>query len=92
MKVIDFIETHNTWNLDEHDNKALERNVNIDLFDSLQNACRDLINIIEDDAAFCDAEWNFMHYWFDKKGFTENDYRYAEACGYERDQFIKEAI
>lgn len=87
MKVKDFTESRNLNNLCENDTENLERNVNIDLFYDLRNACSDYINIIIDDNVFSSAEWNFMHYWYSQKGFTEEDWQYVEACGYERDQF-----
>lgn len=87
MIVKDFIEETSLEGLGENDLRNINRIVNIDLFDTLRFACGDLINVIEDDAAFNDAEWNFMHYWYKEKGFTEEDWKYVEACGYEYDQF-----
>lgn len=58
----------------------------------LSAACAEWINPINDDKIFCDVEWNFIQFWFQERGFTENDYRFIETLGYERDQFRKEVI
>lgn len=93
MKVLDFLEHNPTvYNLSQSDITKILKEVNLEEYCLLSTACSCWINPIEDDRAFCDAEWNFMQYWFHNKGFTENDYRYVEACGYERDQFRKEVI
>ena len=88
MKVIDFAEQKvNKDELDAIQITILENRVNIDLYPNLRTACQDLINVITDDQIFSEVEWNFMHYWYKEKGFTEDDWTYVEACGYEPDQF-----
>lgn len=91
MKVIDFAEHKiNKNDLTCVQLLILEHEVNIDLYSELRFACQDLINIIDDDQIFSEVEWNFMQYWYKERGFTENDWYYVEACGYEREQFEEE--
>ena len=93
MKVIEFLEHDKThYYISENDMARLLKDIVLDKHWLLSAACAEWVNPIENDQIFCDVEWNFCQYWFDKKGFTENDYRYIESCGYERDQFRKEAI
>ena len=78
------------YRLNGYDTKHLKRIVNIDLYADLKQACSDLVNEIIDDELFTDVEWNFMHYWYDERGFTEDEWRYVRACGYEPYQFKRE--
>ena len=93
IKVIDFVEGKVTENdVSENDWWALNQKVDVYLYDDLQNCCRDLVNIIDDDGIFCDVEWNLMHEYFGVKGFTKDDWEYVESCGYAMDQFIREEM
>lgn len=91
MKVKEFAEIPewklNKLYLEDHDLELIEKEVDIDSYDSLQSACKELVYAIEDDELFCGIEWNFMQNWLKEKGFTEDDWSYVEACGYEYDQF-----
>lgn len=91
MKVISFLE-HNNYTISEEDMICLLKEIDLNKYTLLSTACCEWVKPIHDDQIFCDVEWNFCQYWFSHKGFTENDYRYIEAIGYERDQFRKEAI
>lgn len=71
----------------EHDELCLSRIVNLDLYETLQQANEDLAMPIEDDDLFCDVEWNLFHQYRDEKGFTDKDWKYVLACGYEYEQF-----
>lgn len=86
--VIDFAEHRVTKNdVSDADWEQLQHTVNFDYYDSLQQMAQDLVNVIEDDTIWSEIEWNIFHAWYDEKGFTEDDWDYVEACGYERDQF-----
>lgn len=92
MKVKDFLEKKiNEYRLSDDDLISIDKKIDMGKHWLLSAACAEWINVISDDQAFCDAEWNFMQYWRDKKGLSENDLRYIEACGYDRDQFEKGA-
>lgn len=87
-KVIDFAEHKVTKDdVSDADWEQLQRTVNFDYYDSLQQMAQDLVNVIEDDQVWSEVEWNILHAWYDEKGFTDDDWDYVEACGYERDQF-----
>ena len=89
-KLIDYVEEVHTRHLEDYDKKLLKKTVNFDLYDSLQDMARDNCNLIEDDAAFCDAEWNLFKAWYNEKGFTDDDWSYVLTAGYEEDQFGSE--
>ena len=84
MTAYEFIEAYHT---DLDDSPLLEREFNPDDYDSLQSCAEENIGCIPNDQQFCDAEWNFFHWWRDNKGFTTEDWEYIEACGYEDEQF-----
>lgn len=87
-KVIDFTEhTVTKDDVSDADWDQLQHTVNFDYYDSLQQMAQDLVNVIEDDQVWSEVEWNIFHAWYDEKGFTDDDWDYVEACGYERDQF-----
>ena len=65
-------------------------NINIDLYNSLRDCAADTVNRIEDDAEFCEAEFDLFREWYSEKGFTKEDESYVEACGYDLDQFYEE--
>ena len=89
MKVFEFLEhDYTVYNLNSQDMSRIFMDIDMDKHWLLSAACAEWINPIEDDQAFCDAEWNFMQYWYKKNGFSVNDWRYVRACGYEQDQFI----
>lgn len=93
MRLIEFLEHNKThYVINMNDMIFLLKEVDLDKYTLLSTACAEWISPLENDHIFCDVEWNFMQYWFHKKGFTENDFKYIESCGYERDQFVKEAI
>lgn len=62
-------------------------NVDINLYDSLRTCAGDTVNTIEDDAKFCEAEFDLFREWYREKGFTDDDWDYVLACGYDTDQF-----
>lgn len=64
-------------------------NINIDLYNSLRDCAVDTVNRIEDDAEFCEAEFDLFREWYSEKGFTKEDEGYVEACGYDLDQFYE---
>lgn len=66
--------------------------INIDLYSTLQNCARDTVNLIDDDEEFCEAEYELFKEWYEEKGYTDDDWLYVEACGYERDQFEKSEV
>ena len=86
-KLIDYIEPVHLYNFACHAMSELNKTIDFDLYDSLQDMARDTCNLIEDDAMFCDAEWNLFQEWYDEKGFTDEDWKYVDACGYCEDQF-----
>ena len=57
------------------------------LYDALEDCARDTVRTIEDDEEFCIAEWDLFRDWYDERGFTEDDWEYVEACGYNRYYF-----
>ena len=65
-------------------------NIDMYLYDSLYDCANDTVNNIEDDADFCEAEYDLFWDWYDEKGFSEEDRKYVASCGYDVDQFIKE--
>lgn len=71
----------------ENDYHQLMKQVNLDHYNSLQHACRDLVNVIEDDQLFSEIEYNLMHDWYSRFGFTDDDARYVKSCGYDVEQF-----
>lgn len=84
MKVIDYMEgAVKETDVSEHDWWALQRDVDLDCYDNLRQACQDLVNIIEDDRVFSYVEWNIMREWYNTKGFSTEDEKYFIACGYE---------
>lgn len=62
-------------------------NVDINLYDSLRTCAGDTVNTIEDDAKFCETEFDLFREWYREKGFTDDDWDYVLACGYDTDQF-----
>ena len=90
MKLLYFVEGKKI--ISEEDMICLLKDVKLNKYNLLSTACSEWVKPIQNDEVFCEVEWNFMQYWFHNKGFTENDYRYIEACGYERDQFTEEII
>ena len=53
-------------------------NINIDLYNSLRDCATDTVNRIEDDAEFCEAEFDLFREWYSEKGFTKEDESYVE--------------
>lgn len=90
MKLKDYAERRWFDDLNDHYRWLLKREINIDLYPDLQTMARDTCNLIADDQLFCECEWNLFKEWYRIKGFTEDDWLYVEACGYERDQFETE--
>lgn len=90
MKLGDYAETKWFDDLCDNDRELLAKEINLDLYFDLQNMARDTCNLLVDDQIFCKVEWNLFKKWYTDKGFTEDDWQYVEACGYERDQFENE--
>lgn len=86
-KLKDFAETSYLNRLSDHDVQLLEREVNFNLYHNMEQMARDQCNLLEDDQVFSECEWNLFHLWYKQYGFTEDDWKYVEACGYEYDQF-----
>ena len=84
MRIIDYVETQHQ---DRDDSPILEEEIDFDKYQDLRSCAEATIGRIHDDQQFCDAEWNMFHHWRDEKGFTEDDWKYIEACGYEKNQF-----
>ena len=86
-KLKDFAETKNFSRLSDHDRWLLEREVNFNLYHNMEQMARDQCNLLEDDQVFCECEWNLFHLWYGQYGFTEDDWEYVKACGYDECQF-----
>ena len=89
-KLKDYAEGKWFDNLSEHDQKLLEMNIDFDCYNGLRQMAGESCNRLEDDRTFCDCEWNLFKQWYMERGFTEDEWQYVEACGYERGQFGNE--
>lgn len=87
LKDFTFAETSIFHRLEDHDKRLLEREVNFNCYHDLQQMARDQCNLLVDDEIFSECEWNLFHAWYEQYGFTEDDWEYVKACGYEEDQF-----
>lgn len=65
-------------------------NIDIDRYASLKECAADTVNRIQDDAEFCEAEFDLFREWYSEKRFTDEDWNYVLGCGYEVDQFQDE--
>ncbi len=86
VKVKDLLErtTVSTYKSNE-----LDMEINLDAYSSLRECCKDIINKLSEDTVFAEAEYNLMGIWKSYKNFTEDDYKYAAACGYEGNWFME---
>ena len=66
-------------------------NETIDLYDyeSLRDCVMALGNLVEEDGAYCDAEYNICGIWRKERDFTDEDAEYAASLGYEECWFME---
>lgn len=88
-KLIEFTESQITKaEVSENDWKKLQQKADFDNYTSLRQIADEMISQIEDDDIFAEIEWNLFQTWFNKRGFTNEDWRYVLSCGYTRNQFV----
>ncbi len=90
MKVSELLEQSiSHYRLSDSDKALLAKEIDMNKHWLMSAACSEWIRPIQNDKAFAEIEWNFIQYWQQNKGFSENDLRYLKACGYNEEQFQK---
>ena len=71
------------------DLEDLKITINVYEYSSLRD-CMKVISKIHDDTVFAEAEYNLIGLWKTKRGFTDDDGKYAASCGYEGCWFMED--